>query len=110
MAKVNANKARVPLTQYSPKITFNGTRGTVHADVSMLRQRQVISNKTFANPKNPTKIMRRRGKKAYPVFSPTGPSVVHHWTRIKDETIKIANELLVKNFTEKLQAQIEKRK
>lgn len=109
-SQVLASTKRPPLTDYDFTVAFKGTQGTVSADISMLRNIQVIQNNTFVNPKNRKKILRRKGPKAYPVSRPTGPSITHHWTRIGDEAAKQANDELLKLFINRLRAQIRKRK
>lgn len=108
-SQVLASTKRPPLTDYDFTVAFKGTQGTVSADISMLRNIQVIQNNTFVNPKNRKKIMRRKGPKAYPVSIPTGPSVSHQFDRITSDLVKEGNEFLIKSFEEKLEAQINKR-
>lgn len=109
IAEVLATKSRLPLKLYDPTITYQGTRGSVYVDYSMLREKELMGNRTFANPKN-DKIRRRKGPKTYPIFSPTGPSVAHHWSRIATDITNQANDELLKVFVDKLRAQIKKRK
>lgn len=108
-AEVLANSRRIPLKQYDPSITYQGTRGSVFADYSMLRDKELIGNRTFANPSS-NRVFRRKGTKAYPIYSPTGPSITHHWTRIGDDAAQQANDELLKLFINRLRAQIRKRK
>jgi hypothetical protein len=110
-AKVSASTRRLPLRYYNPSVTYSGTRGTVTADVSMIRGEQVITGGVFVNPKSGLKkIFRRVGKKAYPIMNATGPSMSHQFERIKPELIALSNENLLTLFETKLQAQIQKRK
>lgn len=108
VAEVHATKTRISLEQYKPTIIFRGTRGSVYIDYSMLRGQELIAHRTFSNPAK-GKIRRRKGAKAYPIYSPSGPSVSHHWDRISEEIKNKANENLVRLFTEKLEKQIAKR-
>ena len=107
-AEVLATKTRVSLEHYNPNIVYRGTRGSIYIDFSMLRGQELIGHRTFSNPSKGT-IKRRKGSKAYPIYSPRGPSVSHHWDRISDSIKQKANADLVNLFTAKLEAQINKR-
>ena len=108
-ARVIPSVQRITLTHYAPSMTFAGTRGTVRADISVLRGQQVLQNRIFANPKRAKIPFKRKGEKSLPITVPTGPSIAHHLSRIIDileesarETI---NETLVKNLYKQLLTQ-----
>ena len=107
-AEVLATKTRPSIEQYNPSVLYQGTRGSVYADVSMMRGKELIAFRTFSNPVS-GKIWRRKGAKAYPISRPSSPSVAHHWNRISAEIKDKANSELVRLFKEKLDAQINKR-
>lgn len=107
-SEVTASKKRIPIKNYQPEISYNGTRGTVHADISTLRDKQTLTGRVFANPKN-SKIRRRLTPKRFPISNVTGPSINHHFGRILQNIIPTIDDFLLKAFEEKLQKQFNKR-
>lgn len=107
-AEVLATKTRPSIEQYNPSVLYQGYRGSVYADISMLRGKELIKHRTFSNPSS-GKIWRRKGPKTYPISHPSAPSVAHHYSRISDDVKRQANADLVRLFKEKLEKQIAKR-
>jgi len=107
-SEVTASKKRIPIKEYQPDISYNKTRGTVTADISVLRDKQVLGNRVFANPVN-DKIRRRTTPKRLPISNVTGPSINHHFGRVLPNLIPTIDEFLLKSFEEKLEKQFNKR-
>ncbi|MEI2780945.1 MAG: hypothetical protein V9H25_06640 [Candidatus Competibacter sp.] len=108
IASVIFSRYRIPLVRYTPTISFRGSRGTVSADISMLRGTQVIGNRVFANPKFPKVPFKRKGDTAKPFSLATGPSVAHHARRIKIDLIRAGEEDLLKRFSKRLENAIKR--
>ncbi len=109
IASVIFSRSRIPLLRYSPTMSFKGSRGTVSADISMLRGIQPIGNRVFANPKRPKVPFRRqKDKEAYPISLATGPSVAHHSRRILIDLIRSGEEDLMKRFSTRLENAIKR--
>lgn len=107
-SEVIASKKRIPIKSYQPDISYNKTRGTVFADISVIRDKQTLSGRVFANPVN-DKIRRRTTPKRLPISNVTGPSVNHHFGRIISELISPIDDFLFKSFEKKLEKQFKKR-
>ena len=109
VATVIFSRSRIPLLRYSPTVSFRGSRGTVSADISMLRGVQIVGNRVFANPKKPkVPFKRKEDKKALPISLATGPSVAHHSRRILIDLIWSGEEDLMKRFTSRLENAIKR--
>lgn len=96
-AIVEASNKRITLSHYDPIASFRSfiiTRGTVNADISMLRSRQIIEDRKFINIKHSKIPFQREGSAAFPISVPTGPSVGHHMSRITDDLIEKGNEVI----------------
>lgn len=107
-AKLYATTTRKTISAYKPSLSFKGSRGTISADISMLRQKQEIGNRAFATKSK--KLFRRLGNTAYPIVIATGPSVEHQYSRIAQEIIEEINRDLIAIVSEKFIAQLKKRK
>lgn len=107
-SEVTASKKRIPIKEYQPTILYDKTRGTVTADISVLRDKQVLGNRVFANPIN-EKIRRRTTPKRFPISNVTGPSINHHFGRVLSNIIPSIDDFLLKSFEEKLTKQFNKR-
>lgn len=105
-ARVIPSEKRLTLTNYSPRMSFVGTRGTVSADISVLRGQQVITNRVFANPKRAKTPFRRKGEKSLPITVPTGPSINHHLSRIIDILEETARETIQETLEKNLYKQL----
>lgn len=101
-ATVSASGKRLMLINYDPAMSFIASRGTVSADISMLRSIQVIKQNTFANPSRPRLALKRKTEQAYPLSATTGPSIGHHFDRITPSLIKIGEEDLSKRFSTRI--------
>lgn len=107
-SEVTASKKRIKIENYKPDISYNKTKGTVSADISVLRDKQTLTGRVFSNPVN-DKIRRRTTPKRFPISNVTGPSINHHFGRVLPDLIPTIDDFLMKSFEEKLEKQFNKR-
>jgi hypothetical protein len=94
--------AKIPIEDFNPNLTkFSVSRGSVKVDMSMWTKERSLK-KGFWNPKI-SRIMKRKGAKAYPVLPQVyGPSIAQLYQQ-KHRTLTAENQnILLNNLQDNL--------